>query len=36
MAKRDFAFGKENFVWIVAAIVCIIFGWIRTVPTSVS
>ncbi len=27
MAKRDFAFGKENFVWIVAAIVCIIFGF---------
>ena len=28
MAKRDFAFGKENFVWIAAAIVCIIFGFL--------
>ena len=28
MAKRDFAFGKENFVCITAAIVCIIFGFL--------
>lgn len=28
MAKRDFAFGKENFLWIAAAVVCIILGFL--------
>lgn len=27
MAKRDFAFGKENFILIAAAIVCIVVGF---------
>lgn len=27
MANKDFAFGKENFVWIAAAIACIIIGF---------
>ena len=28
MAKRDFAFGKENFMLIAIAVVCIVFGFI--------
>ena len=28
MAKKDFAFGKENFVWIAAAIACIVLGFL--------
>lgn len=28
MAKRDFAFGKENFVLIVIAVVCIVIGFL--------
>ncbi len=28
MAKQDFAFGKENFIWIAAAVVVIIIGLI--------
>lgn len=28
MAKRDFAFGKENFILIAVAIVCIVIGFI--------
>lgn len=27
MANKDFAFGKENFVWIAAAIACITIGF---------
>ena len=27
MANKDFAFRKENFVWIAAAIACIIIGF---------
>ena len=27
MANKDFAFGKENFVWSAAAIACIIIGF---------
>ena len=27
MPNKDFAFGKENFVWIAAAIACIIIGF---------
>lgn len=27
MANKDFAFGKESFVWIAAAIACIIIGF---------
>ena len=28
MAKRDFAFGKENFIWITIAVVVIAVGFI--------
>lgn len=28
MAKRDFAFGKENFVLIVIAVACIVIGFL--------
>ncbi|MEG1545299.1 MAG: DUF3098 domain-containing protein [Tannerellaceae bacterium] len=28
MAKRDFAFGKENFILIAVAVVCIVFGFV--------
>ena len=28
MAKRDFAFGKENFVLIAIAVVCIVLGFV--------
>lgn len=28
MAKRDFAFGKENFILIAVAVVCIVIGFI--------
>ena len=28
MAKRDFAFGKENFVLIAVAVCCIVFGFV--------
>lgn len=28
MAKRDFAFGKENFILITVAVVCIVFGFL--------
>ena len=28
MAKRDFAFGKENFILIAAAVACIVLGFI--------
>ncbi len=28
MAKRDFAFGKENFILIAVAIVCIVLGFL--------
>lgn len=28
MAKKDFAFGKENFIWIAIAVVCIATGFI--------
>lgn len=27
MAKRDFAFGKENFILIAVAVVCIVLGF---------
>ena len=27
MANKDFAFGKENFVWIAAAIACLLIGF---------
>ena len=28
MAKRDFAFGKENFILIAVAVACIVFGFL--------
>ena len=28
MAKRDFAFGKENFILIAVAVACIVLGFI--------
>ena len=28
MAKKDFAFGKENFILIAVAVVCIVFGFL--------
>lgn len=28
MAKKDFAFGKENFILIAIAVVCIVIGFI--------
>ncbi len=28
MAKQDFAFGKENYLWIIAALVVIILGFV--------
>lgn len=28
MAKRDFAFGKENFILIAAVVACIVLGFI--------
>ena len=39
MAKRDFAFGKENFILIAVAVACIVLGFISvsythlTLPT---
>ena len=37
MAKRDFAFGKENFILIAVAVACIVLGFIlmgiiRSIP----
>ncbi len=28
MAKQDFAFGKTNYLWIIAAVVVIILGFV--------
>ena len=28
MARRDFAFGKENFILIAVAVACIVLGFI--------
>lgn len=28
MAGRDFAFGKENFIWIAVAVLFIVFGFL--------
>ncbi|OAV75865.1 hypothetical protein Barb7_00473 [Bacteroidales bacterium Barb7] len=28
MDKRDFAFGKENFVWVAAAVAVIVVGFV--------
>ena len=28
MSKRDFAFGKENFILIAVAVACIVLGFI--------
>ena len=28
MAKRNFAFGKENFILIAVAVTCIVFGFL--------
>ena len=28
MAKRDFAFGKENFIWIGISVLCIVLGFV--------
>ena len=28
MAKKDFAFGKENFIWIGISLLCIIIGFV--------
>lgn len=28
MARRDFAFGKENFVWIGISVLCIVLGFV--------
>ncbi|HIX74693.1 MAG TPA: DUF3098 domain-containing protein [Candidatus Parabacteroides intestinipullorum] len=28
MARRDFAFGKENFIWIGISVLCIVLGFV--------
>ncbi len=28
MARRDFAFGKENFIWIGISVLCIVIGFV--------
>ena len=28
MTRRDFAFGKENFIWIGISVLCIVLGFV--------